>query len=175
MTTLQQQTLAELRKRHDGFDQFSNGERVLQAMAYLCDVRQVDEDRGPNSGDFVDDFLREAGGLGPGYPWCAASINWCCEMLEVPNPAKADAAVVGWKNWAVAQGRRRAAPARGLLCYWLNRDQTGHIGIVSNFLADKNHVLSIEGNTNAAGSREGDAIARKQRPKAKWHGYISLD
>lgn len=175
MTTLQTKILAELRKRHEGFDQFPNGERVLQVMAYLCDVQQVHEDKGNNSGVWVDDFLREAGGLGPGYPWCAAALNWCCEMLDVPNPSKADAAVVGWKNWAVAQGRKRTEPKRGYLCYWLNRDNTGHIGIVSNFLKDKNDVLSIEGNTNAAGSREGDAIARKQRPKAKWHGYISLD
>lgn len=175
MTRLQQQTLKALRSRHAGFDGFSNGEKVLQAMAYLCDVIKVDEDFGPNHGEYVDDFLKEAGGLGPGYPWCAAAINWCCEMLGVPNPDKSDAAVIGWKNWAATTGRRKTTPKRGMLCYWLNRDNTGHIGIVSSFLANKDHVLSIEGNTNAAGSREGEAIARKERHKTKWHGYISLD
>jgi len=175
MTPLQTAILAKLQSRIPGFDKLPNGEKVLQAMAYLADFVVVREELGANHGKYVDDFLKSCG-LSPGYPWCAASINWCCEMLGVPNPDKSDAAVIGWRNWARTTGRLNSEPKRGRLCYYLHANGTGHIGIVKGF--DGGLVSSIEGNTssgNQGSQRDGDGLFRRTRKETVWEGYISLD
>jgi CHAP domain len=176
MTTLQSQILASVRNRVTGFDSLPNGEKVLQVMAYLADVIAVREELGKNHGKWVDDFLHEAGGLGSGYPWCAASINWCAEMVGAPNPDKADAAVIGWRNWAKANGRLKSEPKRGYLCGLLHKDGTGHIGIVRG--AIDGAIQSIEGNTSggqAGSQRDGDGLYRRNRNAGTWEFFISLD
>ncbi|MBS1725376.1 MAG: CHAP domain-containing protein [Armatimonadetes bacterium] len=145
-------------------------------MAYLADVCNVREELGPNHGKWVDDFLREAGGLGPGYPWCAASINWCAEACGAPNPDVSDAAVIGWKRWAQQTGRLMHEPARGRLCFYLHPDGTGHIGVVIS--AGGGEIRSIEGNTssgNAGSQRDGDGLYRRVRQASAWQFFINLD
>lgn len=176
MTKLQTKTLVALRNHVPTFDSLPRGEKVLQAMAYLADVVHVREELGRNHGRYVDDFLREAGGLGPGAPWCAACLNWCCEMVGAPNPTQYDASVMAWKNWASAGGRLSSTPARGRLCLYTNRNGTGHIGIVVS--SGGGLVRSIEGNTSSgsAGSqRDGDGLYRRARRASTWKHFINLD
>jgi hypothetical protein len=176
MTSLQTQTISAVKARVVGFDNLPNGEKVLQVFAYLADVIEVREELGKNHGKYVDDFLKESGGLGSGYPWCAASLNWVCEALGVPNPDKADAAVVGWRNWAKANGRLKTTPKRGYLCGFLNDNLSGHIGIVRS--VDGEIVRSIEGNTSSGvqgSQRDGDGLYRRSRSAKTWEFYISLD
>lgn len=176
MSQLQDQTIAAVKQRVPNFDALPNGEKVLQVFAYLSDVIEVREELGPNNGKYVNDFLKESGGLGSGYPWCAASLNWVCEAIGVPNPDKSDAAVIGWRNWARANGRLRTSPARGYLCGYLHANGSGHIGIVRSVETDI--VRSIEGNTSsgAAGSqRDGDGLYRRSRPRSVWEFYIDLN
>lgn len=175
MTPLQKQTIDAVRARVQNFDALPNGEKVLQVFAYLADSIEVREEFGPNHGKYVDDFLKSCG-LGSGYPWCAASINWVCEALGVPNPDKSDAAVIGWRNWAKANGRLKFIPARGRLCGYLHANGTGHIGIVRS--VEGSLVRSIEGNTSsgAAGSqRDGDGLYRRTRAAKTWEFYIDLN
>lgn len=176
MTTLQKNTLAQVREHVRNFDSLPNGEKVLQVYAYLADVVKVREELGRNHGKWVDDFLNEAGGLAPGNPWCAATSNWICEMLGVANPDKADALVAGWRNWAKANGRLRNAPARGRLCLYVNANGTGHIGIVVS--CGNGIVRSIEGNTgpgDAGSQRDGDGLYRRARKQSTWQHYIDLN
>lgn len=177
MTLLQTNVLAEMRKRIGNFDSLSSGEKVLQVMAYLADVIEVREEKGNNHGRYIDDFLKESGGLNPGNPWCAASLNWCAEMVNAPNPDKADAAVIGWRNWAKANGRLVDQPKRGYLCGYITPGKTtGHIGIVRS--VDGEFVRSIEGNTSSGQSgsqRDGDGLFRRTRDKDTWKFYIKLD
>lgn len=176
MTELQTKALAAIKAKLPGFDSFNASERFVQANAYVCDELRPREDKGDNHGLYVDDFLHEAGGLGPGYPWCAAAQNWIAEMLGLPNPDKSDAAVIGWRNWAKANGRLHSTPKRGALCFYLHADNTGHIGCVVSF--DDTYVHSIEGNTSpgSTGSqRDGQGMYRRTRTRATWLGYIYLD
>ena len=46
--------------------------------------------------------------------------------------------------------------------YYPHLGRLGHIGIVTGF--DGKNIYTIEGNTNAAGSREGQGVYRKIRP-----------
>lgn len=176
MSPLQSQTIAAVKARVANFDSLQNGEKVLQVFAYLADVIEVREELGPNHGKYVDDFLKESGGLGKGYPWCAASLNWVCEAVGAPNPEKNDASVVGWKTWAKLNGRLRTEPTRGFLCGLLNPNLTGHIGIIRSVEVDL--VRSIEGNTSSGekgSQRDGDGLYRRSRSRKTWQFYIDLN
>ncbi len=122
-------------------------------------------------------WLRWAGINYPA-PWCAAWISGVLRTCgERRGPKIGRASVSAWVRWAKAQ--RLHATARvlakpGDLAYWLNADGTGHIGIVERIGHGFDPVESIEGNTNDAGSREGDAVAPKKRNASEWHGYILM-
>ena len=78
----------------------------------------------------------------------AAAEGWCTGVRPVPG------AVVIWKS--VKNGKDQS---------------TGHAGIVVEVHAD--HIVTVEGNTNAGGSREGDVVAKKTR-KLKFKGTSGL-
>jgi CHAP domain len=175
MTQLQSETINAVKARVQNFDSLPNGEKVLQVFAYLADAIKVREELGANHGKYVDDFLKSCG-LGSGYPWCAASLNWVCEALGVPNPDKSDAAVIGWRNWAKANGRLKSIPGRGRLCGYLHDNGSGHIGIVRS--VDAGLVRSIEGNTSSGekgSQRDGDGLYRRTRSAKTWEFYIDLN
>lgn len=139
-------------------------------------VREV----GKNAGPDVEKY-QKCVGLGKGNPWCAAFVSWChmtskgwtkpakwCSGSAVSlyqaakgkgavcvTPADADfkSKVKPGMVWSRAQDATAAAAARkGAWCQ-------GHTGIVVK--VDGIGWHTIEGNTNAAGSREGDGVYRK--------------
>jgi hypothetical protein len=143
-------------------------------------VREV----GKNAGPDVEKYLKSVG-LAKGNPWCAAFVSWChmtsrglskppkwCSGSAVSlyqaakargatcvTPADADfkTKVQPGMIWSRAQTPEDAAAARkGKWCQ-------GHTGIVVK--VDHIGWHTIEGNTNAAGSREGDGVYRKTH---KW-------
>jgi len=144
-------------------------------------VREV----GRNAGPDVERYQR-AVGLPKGSPWCAAFVSWCymaskgltkapgwCSGSAVslyqtagrsktavrvtPLDADFQSKVKPGMVWSRAQDAEAATAARkGVWCQ-------GHTGIVV-----QTHALgfdTVEGNTNAAGSREGDGVYRKTH---KW-------
>lgn len=125
---------------------------------------------GRNAGEFVAAVLK-AVGLGTGYPWCAAFVRYCLDRsgCKGVGPRKGAAAVITWHRWALENGRQipMMQAGRGDLFYWLNKDGTGHIGWVVECYKSAGGVGyaidTIEGNTNASGSREGDGVYRKTR------------
>lgn len=153
----------------------SNGERVLLLMAWLADNQKVRE-VGVNRGFWVERFLA-ATGLGPGFPWCAAALAWCCDTLGIDRPRKGAAAVRNWVSWAKETGKFVAIDEarRGDFPFWLNPNGTGHIGVA--VIVSAQAIVSIEGNTSsgAKGSqRDGDGLYRRSRLKRAWDGAIRL-
>ena len=114
-------------------------------------VREV----GKNAGPDVEKYLHCLG-MTKGSPWCAAFVSWCVMTsrgLAKPPKWCSGSAVI----WSRAQDATAAAAARkGSWCQ-------GHTGIV--VAVDDIGWHTIEGNTNAAGSREGDGVYRKTH---KW-------
>ena len=140
-------------------------------------VREV----GKNAGPDVEKYLH-ALGMTKGSPWCAAFVSWCvmtsrglakppkwCSgsavslfqmsrnsktcVYVVPTEMEYQAKVKPGYIWSRAQDATAAAAARkGSWCQ-------GHTGIV--VAVDAIGFHTIEGNTNAAGSREGDGVYRK--------------
>jgi hypothetical protein len=128
----------------------------------------VRELTGENDGPDVARYLKVTG-LAEGYPWCAAFVSWV--FAEAGGTAPRSARVVDWfkanivfkREWK----RPTIHPERGMVVglYYPHLGRYGHIGIVSeNIPGQLRNVVTIEGNTNAAGSREGQGVYRKIRP-----------
>lgn len=139
-------------------------ERVLQVAAWFADKEKVREE-GRNWGRWVGAFLRGIGLLRPA-PWCAAFVSACFDLAKVPfGPATGRGAVRHWKSWAKREGLLIALESarRGDLFLWVSANGTGHIGF---FVRGRSETFdTIEGNTEAKGSRDGDGVYRLVRPR----------
>jgi len=117
-----------------------------------------------------------------GYPWCAAFVSMCVQKLIQREPLLAH--VTPPRTAGVRKFYRRWAPSQRCLIFapddTSRRPHKGdvvvytfsHIGIVTGTMPGG--VTTIEGNTNAAGSREGTSVLRKTRTKDKIRCFIRL-
>lgn len=146
--------------------------REMTAKVFIDTARHNigQREKGVNAGPFVARMLK-AVGLSPGYAWCAAFVRAMLNDAGLPNrglQGRKAAAVIEWAKWAKAQNRIIPADKvePGDLFFWLNPNGTGHTGIVEHIEFDtklKRWVINtIEGNTNQAGSREGDGVYARE-------------
>lgn len=155
---------------------------ILSATA-LDIARQcigIREEGPPNSGPEVDAYLASVG-LAPGYPWCAAWLHWvfrrAAKTCGLVNPFPRTASSL--KVWTFAEPVcRDSNPAAGYVYVLKHSETTGHVGIVERIDADG--ITEISGNTNEAGSREGNAVARHKGQPEVVHGgellgYLNFD
>lgn len=131
-----------------------------------------------NSGPEVEQFLRYVK-LPKGNPWCAAFVCWVYGEADVRNPR------TGWSPdlfrndkviWTSAEpgtrkrdSRRpqngvpeqqpRTADVFGI--YFPEKGRIAHVGFVDEW--NDPWLITVEGNTNLSGSREGDGVYRKRR------------
>ncbi len=135
----------------------------------------VTEDLGRNRGQRVNEYLC-AVNMAPGNPWCAAFVAYVLNRCGVEHT------VTAWSptstprhNLVYNRGRMDKHPQPGdvFSLYYQNLGRIGHTGIVEDWGED--YVITIEGNTNGEGSREGDGVWRKKRMKrtiykvSRWH------
>ncbi len=128
---------------------------LLQLASAELGVR---ERSGRNDGPRVESYLQYVG-MHKGQAWCAAFVCWLHGQAGLPKPRS------GWSP-ALFPSARRISNARAgaiLGIYFPRLNRIGHVGLVTGLQHD--WVNSIEGNTNAAGSREGDGVYRKLRHK----------
>jgi peptidoglycan hydrolase-like protein with peptidoglycan-binding domain len=159
---------------------------AAQAMAAAVSQLGVMELPGQaNRGSQVDTFLRAAGIKNPagnppgGYPWCQAFVYWCFEqsalMLNRTNPSPKTAGVLDHWNKSVAATHiqkitQTAALAKlslvqpGMLFVNDYGGGYGHIGFIESVYGD-GRLVTIEGNANNAGEREGLGVFRLTRRK----------
>lgn len=135
----------------------------------------VMEVNGTNCGPRVDEY-KAATWLNPkvGWPWCAAFICWLVREALINTGVKETktfkrprtAGAWDFENWSLAQDNstNTKKPHR-------NDIQPGdivvftfsHIGIAVSAPDAAGNVMTIEGNTDGSGSREGGAVLRKKR------------
>ena len=144
----------------------------------------VQEEGGKNRGHQIDGWNRDVG-VPLGSPWCAAWVygmhREAATILGVPNPCPKTAGAL--KLWHLApEACRRPIPAPGDVFVLDTGDPGGygHVGIVELVTPDGGTVVSIEGNTNAAGSREGDRVAKhtwkpRTGQRGRLVGFLSFD
>ena len=127
---------------------------------------------GANRGQVVEEFLKHVW-LKPGQPWCAAYVSWVGHR-----------ALVDWKTgksrWPVLRAGGCASigdharkqkmlvstPQRGdvFLLYYPSLRRFAHTGfILGEDPETPGQWLTVEGNTNSSGGREGFEVARRSR------------
>ncbi|MBC7399842.1 MAG: CHAP domain-containing protein [Mucilaginibacter sp.] len=126
-----------------------------------------------NSGFFDAGFEAELKGAGWyfGAPWCAffANMAWRKHLkkydalFEIAKKLDSGSAVQTFKNYKASEYFETGdTPKLGAKVIWrLGDGAKGHAGIV--IAIEGNTMTTVEGNTNAHGSREGDCVACKYR------------
>jgi hypothetical protein len=126
----------------------------------------VREQTGNNDGQRVEMYLATTG-LGKGYPWCAAFVTWTMIQAKVKTPHSAYSPdwfisnVIYKQTWQKTYPEAKPGMVFGL--YFASKKRIAHVGFIDG--EDHNNYYTVEGNTNEAGSREGDGVYRKIRPK----------
>lgn len=129
----------------------------------------------PGNTGFVDRQMEndmKAVGWVAGHSWCAYWIEMIC-WKAYPNRINelkglfVPSAVNTFRNLSKAGYKTSMIPEVGSFVFWQRYEDgmgqwQGHCGIVSEVI-DNVTFKSIEGNTNAAGSRNGDGVYEKNR------------
>ncbi len=125
----------------------------------------VRELTGNNDGKEVEMFLRSTG-LGKGYAWCAAFVTYCHIENDIAIPEKAPAWSPAWFPKHRLINHEKALPGDVFGIYYANMKRIGHVGFIDQaWNNDSSNIITVEGNTNGDGSREGDGVYRKRRSK----------
>jgi hypothetical protein len=134
--------------------------QVIEEAHRHIGVREVTRNSGPE----IDGWLRRVGQK-PGAPWCAA-FAWCIlddaiKALGCTNHLPPSASVHKLFERAHQHRAWCDEPGPGYVFGIDHGRGLGHCGIVLD--VDETHLATIEGNTNEAGSREGNAVVVKSR------------
>jgi hypothetical protein len=144
---------------------------ALRALEVARTQLGVREATGHNDGAAVESYLRSVG-LGKGYAWCASFVYWCysqaAKALVVGNPLTQTGGVLD--HWARTRGQKVSVPQVGDIFIMDFGEGKGHTGLVKEVRGSM--VVTIEGNTNDANSREGDGVYERIRPISSMKGFI---
>lgn len=166
--------------------------RLIEIATHEVGTHEVG---GNNRGPRIEQY-QSATWLKPApWPWCAAFICWiirewllsspqACERLGLPTKKRIEewrprtAGAYDFERWAKENCVRilgpRALARKGDLVVF----NFSHIGlVVRDQVAPATTIETIEGNTNAKGSRDsktGDGVWRKRRPAASVRSLIRL-
>jgi peptidoglycan hydrolase-like protein with peptidoglycan-binding domain len=149
--------------------------KVLEVA--LGEVGVTEEPPGSNRGKRVEEYMATVG-VDPGDPWCAAFVFFCfataAKAQEVANPMVTKKCKTGsvLDLWNRAQDNDVAIvthdaalddPSKikpGMIFIISTGGGHGHTGLVANVVG--NRLVTIEGNTNDGGSREGVGVFRRE-------------
>ena len=132
-------------------------DRIVAVAAKEVGVREIG---GNNKGPRVQEYQRATNLSGTGWPWCAAFICWCIREatkgMSVPFKLPKTALAYGFYGWAGENGiDRKKNPGVDLkpgdIVAFKN---FSHVAIVAGHTKG-GYIDTIEGNTDARGSRDG--------------------
>jgi hypothetical protein len=142
-------------------------EAALEFAKTQIGVREVTRNRSPQ----IDKY-HKAGGLDPAgaHAYCVSFLRWCFLHASVEvgqnNPMPRTARAVGLWTLAPLWTRTEKPVPGAIFCRAVapgDPNSKGHAGFVVDVTAD-DMLVTIEGNTNPEGSREGDGVYQRQRP-----------
>lgn len=135
------------------------------------------EETGNNDGEQVEGYLASVG-LPKGNPWCAAIVHWSYRSCGVVLEPKREFAMAlrfhakpmriwergGWTPDTATVFRRITQDGDHFALYYNNLGRIGHTGLI--YGEDEKFILTVEGNTNGGGSRDGDGVYLRKRLKS---------
>jgi len=155
-------------------------ERAIECAKRSIGVR---EDTKPNWGKWVSVYLKFVGILFPA-PWCSAFVSYkihqAAQELGVKTIWPKQAYVQSVVNWAKKrpEGSIRTGPLPNSV--FVKYDHTlkryAHIGFIADvkWEGGQEKILTVEGNSNTDGSREGKEVVSKWRVWTKDHRCIRI-
>lgn len=149
-------------------------ETILKIAA--AEVGVYEEPKNSNRGPRVDQY-KAATWLDSkqAWPWCAAFVCWVIREamnkrgIKETKTFKRPRTAGAWDfiNWSLAQDdtttTHRAPKAKDIKAGDIVAFKFSHIGIAECACDRSGNFSTIEGNTDAAGSREGGGVYRKSR------------
>lgn len=147
--------------------------KIKQTCEQQIGIREL---TGNNDGKQVETYL-SAVKLNKGNAWCAAFVSWVFQQCGVINPMS------GWcPNWFPADkviykidkptiNQETPQPGDVFGIYFPSKKRIAHVGFIIQW-TDR-YAVTIEGNTNEAGSREGDGVYNKKRLKRQVYAISS--
>lgn len=149
---------------------YSIGQNALRDKleeVYLSQIG-VRELTGNNDGKDVEKFLRSVG-FDKGFAWCAAFISWCYIESEI------EAVKSAWSPDWFPEDKLTNNPQKGDVggIYHRDKKRIAHVLIIHRWL-ESDFCITVEGNTNKAGSREGDGVLKKRRLKKQIYKISSF-
>jgi hypothetical protein len=152
---------------------------TLKIALHEVGVKEVPT--GSNSGPRVEEYLKSVR-LSAGNPWCAAFVYWCFEQatsrLNCINPLpRTGSCMSHWRNTTGEKFTPQQFLKNPKLIYpgdifIISRNGgKGHTGLVYDVVGDE--LITIEGNSNAFHSTEGEGVVHQQRKiKSVTAGFI---
>lgn len=141
--------------------------RESVAITYTSQIG-VKETLGKNDSHEIRAYLKVTGFDQP-VAWCAAFVSYCFTENGISNPKSA------WSpSWfppdRVIYSKGQPLKVKPLKAdvfgvYYANMKRIAHVGFIDNW-PQGDYAITVEGNTNDNGSREGDGVYRKRRLKA---------
>ena len=116
----------------------------------------VREATGRNDGKEVEAYLGYTSNK-KGEPWCASFVSWVYGKSGFVQPKTAWSPAL----FPLARQTLNPLPADVFGIYFSKLKRVAHCGLIEKQYG--NWLTTIEGNTNGAGSREGDGVYRKLR------------
>jgi len=128
----------------------------------------VKELTGHNDGARVEEFLASCH-LKKGDPWCAAFVCWCFLQGGIK------AVISGYSpNWFTAKkviwtrGKGKTPQMADVGGIWFPKmGRIAHTFFIDKWEYGSSFTITVEGNTNKDGSREGNLCSRKRRLKTQ--------
>ncbi len=139
---------------------------LIQTLNSQLKVREI----APNRSQAIDIYLRTVNSTPPN-PWCAAFVGSNLYWCGISNPKSAwspDYAKPQDIIWTYTQPRNKPLAGDVVTYYYSNIGRVGHVGFYEKTDSD-GYFITIEGNTNGAGSREGDGVYKKKRSQYQVH------
>lgn len=152
--------------------------RILrqQAVKRIYDSELGVRELGVNAGKQVEKYLSYVN-LNRGQPWCAAFICWVYGQAGVDHPRSGwtpdlfPLSKIIWSKTSIYPARqiRGSAPPVGyppdtgdiFALFFPEKNRIAHAGFIDQWKDP--WLITVEGNTNSSGSREGDGVYRKRR------------
>jgi len=127
----------------------------------------VREATGKNDGERVEYYLASCG-LGKGHPWCAALVNSCHKDAGIQGANSCWSPDWFPKNktiYTLGEKHNHTPMCADVLgIYYPEKNRIAHVGFIQEW-GEGDYTITVEGNTNGDGSREGDGVYRKRRLK----------
>lgn len=136
----------------------------LKVLATFESQVGVKENLGANDSKEIRMYLKSVGIDKPAY-YCAAFVCWGFTVNGVDNPRTAWSPSLFPKPNVVNLKTSTPQPCDVFGVYYNDHGRIAHVGIIKRWPRDSEYFISIEGNTNNNGSRNGDGVYEKRRLK----------